>query len=200
MQSDISVSDFWFVLCTGKMFKTRDLNMIVEFFLMFHKDKPIDWLLDHILFVKVCNPEKDPVSFPKVSHSSDMPPPSSVVVLYPIARLSWETGDSFWLFLPGNKITCLKFMWKGVQVSETKKSAVCSFMKMLEFLWNVCSPPVEKLSLVACFCKASDLQNSAIPGKYNFNVNHLHLAAAKRHCPWIVLICPLARVTFSTAE
>lgn len=29
---------------------------------MFHKDKPIDWLLDHILWVKVCNPEKDHVS------------------------------------------------------------------------------------------------------------------------------------------
>ncbi|XP_015251865.1 PREDICTED: alpha-1,3-mannosyl-glycoprotein 4-beta-N-acetylglucosaminyltransferase-like protein MGAT4D [Cyprinodon variegatus] len=43
----------------GKMFKTSDLPMIVEFFLMFHKDKPIDWLLDHILWVKVCNPEKD---------------------------------------------------------------------------------------------------------------------------------------------
>ena len=26
---------------------------------MFHKDKPIDWLLDHVLWVKVCNPEKD---------------------------------------------------------------------------------------------------------------------------------------------
>lgn len=36
--------------------------MIVDFFLMFHKDKPIDWLLDHILWVKVCNPEKDAVS------------------------------------------------------------------------------------------------------------------------------------------
>lgn len=44
------------------MFKTSDLPMIVEFFLMFHKDKPIDWLLDHILWVKVCNPEKDNVS------------------------------------------------------------------------------------------------------------------------------------------
>ncbi|MEQ2196215.1 Alpha-1,3-mannosyl-glycoprotein 4-beta-N-acetylglucosaminyltransferase B, partial [Xenoophorus captivus] len=43
----------------GKMFKTSDLPMIAEFFLMFHKDKPIDWLLDHILWVKVCNPEKD---------------------------------------------------------------------------------------------------------------------------------------------
>ncbi|KAM3842890.1 alpha-1,3-mannosyl-glycoprotein 4-beta-N-acetylglucosaminyltransferase B, partial [Diretmus argenteus] len=43
----------------GKMFRTRDLPMIAEFFLMFHKDKPIDWLLDHILWVKVCNPEKN---------------------------------------------------------------------------------------------------------------------------------------------
>ncbi|XP_031442658.1 alpha-1,3-mannosyl-glycoprotein 4-beta-N-acetylglucosaminyltransferase B-like [Clupea harengus] len=43
----------------GKLFRTSDLPMVVEFFLMFHKDKPIDWLLDHILWVKVCNPEKD---------------------------------------------------------------------------------------------------------------------------------------------
>ncbi|XP_068451504.1 alpha-1,3-mannosyl-glycoprotein 4-beta-N-acetylglucosaminyltransferase B-like isoform X2 [Clinocottus analis] len=43
----------------GKMFRTRDLPMIAEFFLMFHRDKPIDWLLDHFLWVKVCNPEKD---------------------------------------------------------------------------------------------------------------------------------------------
>ncbi|KAJ0050328.1 hypothetical protein NL108_017505, partial [Boleophthalmus pectinirostris] len=43
----------------GKMFRTRDLHMIVDFFLMFHKDKPIDWLLDHILWVKMCHPEKD---------------------------------------------------------------------------------------------------------------------------------------------
>lgn len=44
------------------MFRTRDLPMIAEFFLMFHRDKPIDWLLDHILWVKVCNPERDDVS------------------------------------------------------------------------------------------------------------------------------------------
>ncbi|XP_010792241.1 alpha-1,3-mannosyl-glycoprotein 4-beta-N-acetylglucosaminyltransferase A-like, partial [Notothenia coriiceps] len=43
----------------GKMFRTGDLPMITEFFLMFHKDKPVDWLLDHILWVKACNPEKD---------------------------------------------------------------------------------------------------------------------------------------------
>lgn len=44
------------------MFKSLDLSLIVEFLLMFYKDKPIDWLLDHILWVKVCNPEKDAVS------------------------------------------------------------------------------------------------------------------------------------------
>ncbi|KAK3719834.1 hypothetical protein RRG08_040136 [Elysia crispata] len=43
----------------GKMFKSTDVPIIVEFFLMFHADKPIDWLLDHLLWVKVCNPEKD---------------------------------------------------------------------------------------------------------------------------------------------
>lgn len=44
------------------MFKSIDLSLIVEFMLMFYKDKPIDWLLDHIMWVKVCNPEKDAVS------------------------------------------------------------------------------------------------------------------------------------------
>nr|XP_005996664.2 PREDICTED: alpha-1,3-mannosyl-glycoprotein 4-beta-N-acetylglucosaminyltransferase B-like [Latimeria chalumnae] len=43
----------------GKLFRSSDLPMIVEFFLMFYKDKPVDWLLDHLLWVKVCNPEKD---------------------------------------------------------------------------------------------------------------------------------------------
>ncbi|GAA6105501.1 alpha-1,3-mannosyl-glycoprotein 4-beta-N-acetylglucosaminyltransferase B isoform X1 [Tachysurus ichikawai] len=41
------------------MFKSLDLSLIVEFILMFYRDKPIDWLLDHIMWVKVCNPEKD---------------------------------------------------------------------------------------------------------------------------------------------
>ncbi|MGH0133007.1 UNVERIFIED_CONTAM: hypothetical protein FKN15_015290 [Acipenser sinensis] len=43
----------------GKMFKASDLPVLVEFILMFYKDKPIDWLLDHMLWVKVCHPEKD---------------------------------------------------------------------------------------------------------------------------------------------
>ncbi|XP_061644092.1 alpha-1,3-mannosyl-glycoprotein 4-beta-N-acetylglucosaminyltransferase B isoform X6 [Phyllopteryx taeniolatus] len=58
-------SDDWMILefsqlgFIGKMFKSSDLSLIVEFMLMFYKDKPIDWLLDHIMWVKVCNPEKD---------------------------------------------------------------------------------------------------------------------------------------------
>ncbi|XP_062902700.1 alpha-1,3-mannosyl-glycoprotein 4-beta-N-acetylglucosaminyltransferase B-like [Mobula hypostoma] len=58
-------SDEWMILefsqlgFIGKLFKSPDLPLIIEFILMFYKDKPIDWLLDHILWVKVCNPEKD---------------------------------------------------------------------------------------------------------------------------------------------
>ena len=32
---------------------------MAEFVLMFWKDKPVDWLLDHMVYTKVCNPEKD---------------------------------------------------------------------------------------------------------------------------------------------
>ncbi|KAK3700431.1 hypothetical protein QZH41_015290, partial [Actinostola sp. cb2023] len=55
----------WFMLefsslgFIGKLFRTSDITKLVEFFLLFYKDKPVDWLLDHILWVKVCNPEKD---------------------------------------------------------------------------------------------------------------------------------------------
>ncbi|GCB66540.1 hypothetical protein scyTo_0015010, partial [Scyliorhinus torazame] len=58
-------SDDWVVLefsqlgFIGKLSKSSDLTLLIEFILMFYKDKPIDWLLDHLLWVKVCNPEKD---------------------------------------------------------------------------------------------------------------------------------------------
>ena len=32
---------------------------MAEFVLMFWKEKPVDWLLDHMIYTKVCNPEKD---------------------------------------------------------------------------------------------------------------------------------------------
>ena len=54
----------WFMLefCRlgfiGKLFHAADLSRLVEFFLMFYKVKPNDWLLDHYLDVLVCSPEK----------------------------------------------------------------------------------------------------------------------------------------------
>ncbi|XP_066956391.1 alpha-1,3-mannosyl-glycoprotein 4-beta-N-acetylglucosaminyltransferase A isoform X6 [Macrobrachium rosenbergii] len=50
----------WFVLdfCQlgfiGKTFKTIDLSALVTFLLVFHNDKPCDWLLDHLVQNKVC--------------------------------------------------------------------------------------------------------------------------------------------------
>lgn len=44
------------------MFKCVELPWLVQFFLMFYNDKPVDWLLDHVIFTKVCSPEKDHVS------------------------------------------------------------------------------------------------------------------------------------------
>nr|KAF6347009.1 MGAT4 family member D [Pipistrellus kuhlii] len=42
----------------GKLFKSEDLTDFIQFFLMFHKDRPIDWLLEDIFKVKMCNPRE----------------------------------------------------------------------------------------------------------------------------------------------
>ncbi|XP_051025280.1 alpha-1,3-mannosyl-glycoprotein 4-beta-N-acetylglucosaminyltransferase-like protein MGAT4D [Acomys russatus] len=39
----------------GKLFRSKDLTDFVHFFLMFHKVKPIDMLLDDVFLVKLCN-------------------------------------------------------------------------------------------------------------------------------------------------
>ncbi|XP_051820557.1 alpha-1,3-mannosyl-glycoprotein 4-beta-N-acetylglucosaminyltransferase-like protein MGAT4D [Antechinus flavipes] len=57
--SDWIVLEFSKLGFIGKLFKTKDLPLIVQFLIMFHKDKPVDWLLDHLFYVKICNPEKD---------------------------------------------------------------------------------------------------------------------------------------------
>jgi len=57
-------TNHWFMLefsslgFIGKLFHSIDLHVLVEFFLLFYKEKPNDWLLDHVLWVKVCHPEK----------------------------------------------------------------------------------------------------------------------------------------------
>lgn len=39
-----------------------ELPWLIQFFLMFHNDKPVDWLLDHLISTKVCSLDKDNVS------------------------------------------------------------------------------------------------------------------------------------------
>lgn len=44
------------------MFKSAELPWLITFFQMFYNDKPVDWLLEHLIYTKVCNWEKDMVS------------------------------------------------------------------------------------------------------------------------------------------
>ncbi|KAG8228556.1 hypothetical protein J437_LFUL008634 [Ladona fulva] len=56
----------WFVIefCQlgfiGKMFKCAELPWLIQFFLMFYNDKPVDWLLEHLVHTKICRLDKDP--------------------------------------------------------------------------------------------------------------------------------------------
>ncbi|CAD7076635.1 unnamed protein product [Hermetia illucens] len=60
-----ATKSMWFVLdfCQlgfiGKMFKSAELPWLITFFQMFYNDKPVDWLLDHLIETRVCNWEKD---------------------------------------------------------------------------------------------------------------------------------------------
>jgi len=40
--------------------------VVVDFLLIFHREKPVDWLLHHIFYVKYCSPEKTPKEWNKV--------------------------------------------------------------------------------------------------------------------------------------
>ena len=50
------------IFLLGKLFKCAELPWLIQFFLMFHNDKPVDWLLDHLVSTKVCSLDKDSVS------------------------------------------------------------------------------------------------------------------------------------------
>lgn len=58
--SEFYIYDFFFL---GKLFKCAELPWVIQFFLMFHNDKPVDWLLDHLVSTKVCSLDKDSVSY-----------------------------------------------------------------------------------------------------------------------------------------
>ncbi len=55
----------WFVIdfCQlgfiGKMFKTTDMPVLIQFFLMFYNDKPGDWLLENVIQTMVCKLDQD---------------------------------------------------------------------------------------------------------------------------------------------
>lgn len=53
------VLDFCQLGFIGKMFKSAELPWLITFFQMFYNDKPVDWLLEHLIDTKVCNWEKD---------------------------------------------------------------------------------------------------------------------------------------------
>ncbi|XP_019866107.1 alpha-1,3-mannosyl-glycoprotein 4-beta-N-acetylglucosaminyltransferase B [Aethina tumida] len=61
----IASKESWFVLdfCQlgfiGKLFKSAELPWLVNFFQMFYNDKPVDWLLDHLISTKICNWDKN---------------------------------------------------------------------------------------------------------------------------------------------
>lgn len=43
------------------MFKSAELPWLITFFQMFYNDKPVDWLLDNLIYTKVYNWDKDMV-------------------------------------------------------------------------------------------------------------------------------------------
>lgn len=53
------VLDFCQLGFIGKLFKCVELPWLIQFFLMFHNDKPVDWLLDHLISTKVCSLDMD---------------------------------------------------------------------------------------------------------------------------------------------
>ncbi|CAG0894620.1 unnamed protein product [Darwinula stevensoni] len=53
------ILDFCQLGFIGKLFKSVDLPALVNFLMMFHKDKPSDWLLDNYIQTKLCRFDKD---------------------------------------------------------------------------------------------------------------------------------------------
>lgn len=126
---------------SGKMFQAPDLNLIVEFIFMFYKEKPIDWLLDHILWVKVCNPEKDAVS--QYLLNTCLFNTSAVVCQDTTLHTSVQHTHTFSVLLL--IFTCLSFSLCNVLSRNTVRgrSLVCAFVSgPLYSSTLVCIPPL----------------------------------------------------------
>ena len=44
------------------MFKSAELPWIITFLQMFYNDKPVDWLLECLIYTKACTGDKDAVN------------------------------------------------------------------------------------------------------------------------------------------
>uniref|UniRef100_A0A2K6N0K9 Alpha-1,3-mannosyl-glycoprotein 4-beta-N-acetylglucosaminyltransferase A n=1 Tax=Rhinopithecus bieti TaxID=61621 RepID=A0A2K6N0K9_RHIBE len=124
----------------GKMFQAPDLTLIVEFIFMFYKEKPIDWLLDHILWVKVCNPEKDAYLF----HSGNQEHPGDILL--------------------NTTVEVLPFKSEGLEISkETKdKRLEDGYFRIGKFENGVAEGMVDpSLNPISAF-RLSVIQNSAV--------------------------------------
>ena len=53
------VVDFCQLGFRGKMFHSSDLPLLIQFFLMFYNDQPVDWLLESIKKNKACKLDQD---------------------------------------------------------------------------------------------------------------------------------------------
>ncbi|KAL3982610.1 N-Acetylglucosaminyltransferase-IV (GnT-IV) conserved region family protein [Acanthocheilonema viteae] len=61
---DRRITDDWLMLefsslgFIGKLFRASDLTLLLQFIAMFHREKPVDWLLDLLFINRYCHPEK----------------------------------------------------------------------------------------------------------------------------------------------
>uniref|UniRef100_A0A8U7M2E0 Alpha-1,3-mannosyl-glycoprotein 4-beta-N-acetylglucosaminyltransferase A n=1 Tax=Corvus moneduloides TaxID=1196302 RepID=A0A8U7M2E0_CORMO len=135
----------------GKMFQSPDITLIVEFIFMFYKEKPIDWLLDHILWVKVCNPEKDAdKDFLKpLLHKIHVNPPAEVSTSLKVYQghtleKTYVGEDFFWAVTPVAGDYILFKFDKPVNVERLVNTCCWSHMKLLvprmleDRIWGCC--------------------------------------------------------------
>lgn len=163
------------------MFQAPDLNLIVEFIFMFYKEKPIDWLLDHILWVKVCNPEKDAVCtlittafdlIVKVSYyyfrrnTVSVRSPASVYDSGPPCFNMWD----FIRPLPGRSKSWLWALWPPSYLFAATFEAA-SFRELFDFMSTVGQRLLE----------ATAAQDACQSPSWSFHVNEGILKKQKLH-------------------
>lgn len=76
---DERIADDWLMLefsslgFIGKLFRTSDITLLLQFIAMFHRQKPVDWLLDLLFVNRYCHPEKSAKHCTEVCMHSKIP-------------------------------------------------------------------------------------------------------------------------------